>query len=47
MAPREGFKTKRRKKSSGAFSVVWQRFWTNVVFASVKKPVVACGWDSF
>jgi hypothetical protein len=45
MAPDVGFKTKRRKKSSGAFSVVRQRLGVNVVFAGVKKPVVACGWD--
>jgi len=40
-----GLETKRRKKASGAFSVVRQRLGVNVVFAGVKKPVVACGWD--
>ena len=45
MVPDVGFKTKRRKKSSVAFSVVRQRFGVNVVFAGVKKPAVACGLD--
>jgi hypothetical protein len=42
-----GLETKRRKKASGAFSVVRQRLGVNVVFAGVKKPAVACGWDGF
>jgi hypothetical protein len=45
MVPDVGFKTKRRKKSSGEFSGVWQRLGVNMVFASVKKPVVVCEWD--